>query len=143
MSASFPNLFSPLEVGPIEIKNRVFSTGHMTMLLDGGAPSDDMVAYHRARAAGGAGLIILEAARVHDSALSDAPAIDASTDACIPGYRMVADAVHKHGCKVFGQINHGGRITYAHEGMLVVAHAPSMVPDHRFHCMPRPRNQTS
>jgi 2,4-dienoyl-CoA reductase-like NADH-dependent reductase (Old Yellow Enzyme family) len=50
---------------------------------------------------------------------------------------MVAEAVHKHDCKVFGQINHGGRIAYTHEGMHLVAHAPSMVPDHRFHCMPR------
>ena len=61
MTSIFPNLFSPLRVGPIEIKNRIFSTGHMTMLLDGGVPSDDMVAYHQARAAGGAGLIITEA----------------------------------------------------------------------------------
>ncbi len=45
--------------------------------------------------------------------------------------------MHKHGCKIFAQINHGGRIAYTHEGMHMVAHAPSMVPDHRFHCMPR------
>ena len=97
----------------------------------------EMAAYHEARARGGAGLIILESSRPYSDDVSASYYIDSSTDACIPGYGMVADAVHKHGCKVFGQINHGGRIAYTHEGMQIVSHAPSMVPDHRFHCMPR------
>ena len=96
-----------------------------------------MAAYHEARARGGAGLIILESSRPWADDVSASYYVDSSTDACIPGYRGVAEAVHKHGCKVFGQINHGGRIAYTHEGMHIVSHAPSMVPDHRFHCMPR------
>ena len=54
MPSSYPNLFSPLQVGAIRIKNRIFSSGHMTMLHEAGGPSDDMVAYHEARAAGDA-----------------------------------------------------------------------------------------
>ncbi len=97
----------------------------------------EMAAYHEARARGGAGLIILESSRPYSDDVSAGYYIDSSTDDCIPGYAMVSDAVHKHGCKVFGQINHGGRIAYTHDGMQIVSHAPSMVPDHRFHCMPR------
>lgn len=70
MSASFPHLFSPLTVGPLTIKNRIFSTGHMTMMVEHGKPTDDLVAYHAARAACGAGLIITEAVRVHASRVS-------------------------------------------------------------------------
>ncbi len=81
---AFDFLFQPLTIRAATMANRIFSTGHQTRMVAQGLPSDDMVAYHRARAAGGAGLIIMEAARVHESALSDAPAIDASTDACIP-----------------------------------------------------------
>ncbi len=134
---SLNRLFSPYEIRGLEIRNRIFSSAHQTILARNGSPGTEMAAYHEARARGGTGLIILESSRPYSDDVSANYYIDSSTDVCIPGYRMVADAVHKHGCKVFGQINHGGRIAYTHEGMQMVSHAPSMVPDHRFHCMPR------
>jgi len=134
---SFSHLFTAHEIRGLEIRNRIFSSAHQTILARNGSPSEDMAAYHEARAKGGAGLIIMESSRPDSDDVSASYYLDTSTDNCIPGYRMVADAVHKHGCKIFGQINHGGRITYTHEGMQIVGRAPSMVPDHRFHCMPR------
>src|SRR5258707_681117 len=74
-----------------------------------GAPSDDLVAYHEARAAGGAALVIVEVAVVHPTGIFTTHTIDATGDACIPGYRRIAEAVHAHGCKVFGQLFHPGR----------------------------------
>jgi len=133
----FSHLFTPHEIRGHEIRNRIFSSAHQTILARGGSPGEDMAAYHEARARGGAGLIIIESSRPYTDDVSASYYIDSSTDACIPGYRMLGNAVHKHGCKILGQINHGGRIAYTHEGMHMVAHAPSMVPDHRFHCMPR------
>ena len=133
----FNHLFTPHEIRGHEFRNRIFSSAHQTILARGGSPGEEMAAYHEARARGGTGLIILESSRPYSDDVSASYYIDSSTNACIPGYRMVAEAVHKHGCKVFGQINHGGRIAYIHEGMHLVSHAPSMVPDHRFHCMPR------
>ena len=101
-------------------------------------PSDQMVAYHAARAKGGAGLIICEAARIHDSALSDSPAVDASTDRCIAPYKKIADAIHRHGCKVFGQVSHSGRANDRRRGGLRdVPYSASATPDERFHNMPR------
>ena len=134
---SFTHLFTPHEIRGLEFRNRIFSSAHQTILARNGSPGEDMAAYHEARARGGTGLIIIESSRPYSDDVSASYYIDSSTDACIPGYRMVAEAVHKYGCKVFGQINHGGRIAYTHEGMHIVSHAPSMVPDHRFHCMPR------
>ncbi len=135
---AFPTLFSSLAVGPTVLKNRIFSTGHMTVMLKDGAPSDDMVAYHAARAEGGAGLIILEAARAHPSGDSGRPAIRAYEDTCIPGYRRIGEACHPHGCKVFAQLSHPGReMTLAADGTHAVALAPSAVPNERFHVMPR------
>jgi 2,4-dienoyl-CoA reductase-like NADH-dependent reductase (Old Yellow Enzyme family) len=134
---SFKHLFSPHEIRGHEIRNRIFSTAHQTILAKDGSPSDEMAAYHEARARGGAGLIIMESSRPHADDVSSGYFIDSSTDACIPGYKKTADAAHKYGTKVFGQINHGGRISYMHEGMYLVSHGPSAVPDHRFHCMPR------
>lgn len=134
---TFKHLFTPHEIRGLEIRNRIFSTAHQTILARDGAPSEDMAAYHEARARGGAGLIIMESSRPTDDEVSHSYYLDSSSDKCIAGYRMVAEAVHRHGTRVFGQINHGGRISYTQDGMQRVAHAPSMVPDHRFHCMPR------
>ena len=134
---SFKHLFTPHTIRGMEIRNRIFSTAHQTILARNWAPTDEMAAYHEARAAGGAGLIITESARCHGDAITTSSYIDASTDACIPGYKKIADAVHKHGTKVLGQASHGGRIAGGHDGLLSVPYAPSTVPDHRFHTMPR------
>jgi 2,4-dienoyl-CoA reductase-like NADH-dependent reductase (Old Yellow Enzyme family)/thioredoxin reductase len=138
MSDILPNLFSPLTIRGHRFKNRIFSTGHMTVMLENGLPSDAMVAYHKARAEGGAGLIILEAARAHISGISSRPAIHAFDDACIDGFRRIAKNCHAHDCRIFGQLTHPGReMGHAADGTLAVAYAPSAIPNERFHVMPR------
>jgi 2,4-dienoyl-CoA reductase-like NADH-dependent reductase (Old Yellow Enzyme family) len=136
--SQFKFLFSPIRLRQLEIRNRILSTGHQTFLAQRGLPSDELVAYHEARARGGAGLIIVESARMHPSSFSDAPELVVNTDDCIPGYRRMADAVHRHGGKLFGQLSHSGRVSRRlSNGMRGVAYAPSAVPDNRFHTMPR------
>ena len=135
---TFPHLFAPLTIRGTTFRNRVFSTGHMTMLVAGGLPTDDFIAYHEARARGGAGLIITEAARVHASGVASGLALNATTDAIIPHYARVADAVHAHGCAVFGQLSHSGRVMGGSlDGSLPVAYSASVTPDERHHIMPR------
>lgn len=133
----FKHLFTPHQIRNLEVRNRIYSTGHQTIMAEQGSPSPRMAAYHEARARGGAGLIIMESSRPYKDDVSEGYYIDASTDDCIPGYKRVADAVHKHDCRIFAQINHGGRIAYSLGGLMQVGHGPSLVPDHRFHCMPR------
>ena len=134
----FKHLFSPLEIRGLEIRNRILSTGHQTFLARNGLPSDELIAYHEARAKGGVGLIVIEASRFHESALSDSPELTIHRDDSIPGYRRIADAVHRHGAKVFGQLSHAGRVSRRmRDGLRGVAYAPSAVPDNRFHTMPR------
>ena len=134
----FEHLFEPLKLRGHEIRNRILSTGHQTYLAKGGLVSEDLVAYHEARARGGVRLIIAEAARFHPTALSESPEIVVTTDACIPGYRMLAKAAHQHDVKLFGQLSHSGRLSRRMSGGLRgVAYAPSAVPDNRFHTMPR------
>lgn len=134
---TFKHLFTPHEIRGHEIRNRILSTAHQTILVRDGVPTEDMAAYHEARARGGVGLIIMEASRPNSDEISSSYYLDSGKDDCIPGYRLIAEAVHRHGAKILGQINHGGRITYSQDGLQRVAYAPSMVPDHRFHCMPR------
>ena len=134
----FPLLFSPLRLRNIEIRNRILSTGHQTFLALDGVPGEDLIAYHEARARGGAGLIIVESARFHASAFTDYPELIVTDDRCIAPYRALVDAVHRHGARIFGQLSHAGRVSKrVRGGLRDVAFAPSAVPDNRFHTMPR------
>ena len=56
---AFPRLFSPLAIGPLELRNRIVSPPHGTGFAEGGLPSDRQVAYYEARARGGVGLIVV------------------------------------------------------------------------------------
>ena len=56
MKSLFPKLFEPIQIGGVRLRNRIFSSGHMTCMLSDGLPNADFVAYHEARAAGGCGL---------------------------------------------------------------------------------------
>ncbi|MFI5019594.1 MAG: oxidoreductase, partial [Dongiales bacterium] len=139
MDPRFPKLFSPLTLRGVTLKNRIFSTGHDTNLAAGGLINDRLVAYHRARAAGGAGLVVLQVSGVHETARYTSHLLMAIADESIPGYRAVADAVHAHGCRIFAQLFHPGReIMESQDGSLPVAYAPSAVPNERFHVLPCP-----
>jgi 2,4-dienoyl-CoA reductase-like NADH-dependent reductase (Old Yellow Enzyme family) len=82
-------LFKPLTIKNKVLKNRIFSTGHMAVMLKEGCPTDDLIAYHEAKAKGGAALTIIEAARVHPSGNSERAAIRAYDPKCIPGYKKL------------------------------------------------------
>ena len=109
MTTMFPNLLSPLHIGNIEVRNRLVSTAHQTRLGRGHRPTPELAAYHAARARGGIGLIILEGAWAHPTTLGDQYTLIAYDEEAIPHFRMVVDAIHDGGAKVFGQIIHLGR----------------------------------
>lgn len=133
-------LFSPLQVGPITLRNRILSTAHQTSMVEDHVPMPEMAAYHEARARGGAGLIIVEACAVHPSGLLSIHTIDGSTERVVPGYARVAEAVHRHGGRVLAQMFHGGREVFS-STYRFPALAPSVVPNERFHIMPRPMDR--
>ena len=137
-SSHFPHLFSPLQLGDLKIKNRIVSTGHETHLNEQGVVGDAMIAYHEARAKGGAGLIVIEVALAHASGVFVAHPIRVDSDDCIPGYRNLANALHKHDCGVVAQLFHPGReILASEDGTAPVSYSASATPNERFHVMPR------
>ncbi|WP_188254627.1 FAD-dependent oxidoreductase [Pseudaminobacter soli (ex Zhang et al. 2022)] len=135
----FPHLFSPLRIGGMEVKNRILSTGHDTVMAHDGHVTERLIAYQEARAKGGAGLIVVQVSGVHETARYTSHVLMATSDDAIPGYRALADAVHRHGAKICGQLFHPGReIMETQDGTAPVAYAPSAVPNSRFHVMPVP-----
>jgi len=136
---AFTHLFQPLRIRGCTLKNRIMSSGHDTTLPVDGTVNAALVAYQEARARGGVGLIVLQVSGVHETARYTNHVLMATDDASIPGYRSVAEAVHRFGTVLFAQLFHPGReIAEADGGLLSVAYAPSSVPNERFHVMPRP-----
>jgi 2,4-dienoyl-CoA reductase-like NADH-dependent reductase (Old Yellow Enzyme family)/thioredoxin reductase len=132
----FDHLLSPVALGPVELRNRIVSTAHQTTLVHDNLPTDEFVAYHEARAAGGTGMIVLEATAVHESGRLTAHTLAGYRDEIIPGYRRVARAVQPHGTRLFVQLFHGGREVIASQPR-PAAVAPSAIPSQRFHVEPR------
>ena len=61
------HVLEPIAPGPTRISNRIFNPAHGTSLGHDGAVTDELTAYHQARAKGGTGLIILEGMTLHPS----------------------------------------------------------------------------
>ncbi|MBW8617648.1 MAG: hypothetical protein KGO21_02980, partial [Hyphomicrobiales bacterium] len=61
-------LFSSYTIRGVTILNRIVSTGHDTVMAHQGHVTERLIAYHEARAKGGAGLIIVQVAGVHETA---------------------------------------------------------------------------
>ena len=134
----FPSLFSPYRIKSTEFRNRIFSTGHDTYLPEGGLPSEALIAYQRARARGGAGLIVIQVVGVHETARYTEALLMGTSDDCIAPFRRLIDAIHAEGTKVFVQLFHPGRELLGRpDGVVQPAFAPSHAPSERFKVIPR------
>ena len=107
--AAYPNIFQPIRLGHIELRNRIVVPAHTTNFGRDNLPTDLHVAYHEARARGGVGLIIFESIRVHRSTLGKFQGIAGYDSACVEPLRRVADSVHSHGARLIGQVISLGR----------------------------------
>ncbi|RIV37624.1 oxidoreductase [Micromonospora radicis] len=103
------SLLTPVSLGPVRLRNRVFVPGHTTNFGYRNQPTARLAAYHAERARGGVGMIITEAIRVHPTSAGRSISLGSFSDAVIPAYRAVTDAVHEHGARIFAQIMHAGR----------------------------------
>ena len=131
-------LMDPLEIGGLRLRNRIISTGHDTTLPTDGTVNEALVAYHRARARGGVGLIVSQVVGIHDTARYTSHVLMGTDDGCIPGFARLAGAVKREGAGIVAQLFHPGReIMETADGTLPVAYAPSAVPSERFHTVPR------
>ncbi|RAW45980.1 2,4-dienoyl-CoA reductase [Halorubrum sp. 48-1-W] len=130
-------LFDPTQVGPIQLPNRIMSSGHQTTLVHDYHPTDDFFEYHLERARGGAGLVVLEAHAVHESGLLTDHTIDASTDDIVETYAPFAEAMHEADTRLLAQLFHGGRERYAGE-YAPPALSASDEPTDRLNVIPRP-----
>jgi 2,4-dienoyl-CoA reductase-like NADH-dependent reductase (Old Yellow Enzyme family) len=133
---AYEALLSEARLGPAALRNRVVSTAHQTGLVHDHLPTGDLVAYHEARARGGAGAVFLEATAVHETGLLTAHTIGGYLPAIAGAYERLGAAVRTHGTLLFVQLFHGGREQIA-APPLPPAIAPSAIPTPRFRAEPR------
>ena len=131
MAAELRALFSPIRVGSVTLKNRIYSSGHAEAMAESGRPGARLTRYHEAKARGGCALTIFGgSSSVHPSSPAAAwKQIANHDDSIIPAYRALADAVHAHGCHVFTQLTHMGRRAQADGEEASVLLAPSQIPE--------------
>ena len=58
MAHQFRYLFTPLRVGGLTLKNRIYSSGHAEAMAEDGRPGERLRRYHEAKARGGCALTI-------------------------------------------------------------------------------------
>lgn len=111
------DLFSPIKVGSIDLKNRiVMAPLTRNRAGEGNVPREMNVKYYEQRAT--AGLIITEATPISGMAHGYPATPGIHSDAQIAGWKKVVDAVHAKGGKIVLQLWHVGRISH-----------PSLLPD--------------
>ncbi|WP_258360343.1 FAD-dependent oxidoreductase [Moorella sulfitireducens] len=106
----FPNLFSPLQVGSIILRNRIgLAPMSFTFQAPGGGFPEEQIAFLEAVARGGAGLITVGETNVGSTTgRTHENCIMLGDPAMRRGLVRIAEAVHRHGAAVSIEINHGG-----------------------------------
>jgi len=131
-----PNLFSPLTIGTVEVKNRISFQPHLTNMAVGNLPSERQMYYWGERAKGGAGLVITEELTVHPTDMAYEKLIDVYHPEVIPGFKKITDYVHQFDARIFAQLNHNGQQGDGSISRLPVW-APSPIPDVLFRETPK------
>jgi 2,4-dienoyl-CoA reductase-like NADH-dependent reductase (Old Yellow Enzyme family) len=153
--SQFEHLFSPLDVGPVRLRNRIFMTPHATMFASDARdnlPGETIARYLAERAKGGAALVEVSMAIIGEEVGQTAPDTDAhfsplsgghpmiltgrwplrGTDPrIVDGYSKLAGMVHEHGAKCFIEVASGGTNVGNEKG---VSRFPW--PSHPLHVLP-------
>ncbi|GLB63896.1 oxidoreductase [Dietzia sp. NCCP-2495] len=108
--ARFPHAFSPYAIGPLTLRNRLVALPAGTSMAVDGVPTHADQEHFERIAGGGVGLIIGGATVVHPSTtLRSRKLVEAYIDEVVPALTDKAQAVHRHGAKIIGQLCHLGR----------------------------------
>ena len=124
----FDLLFAPLALGRKTVPNRFVFAAHQTNFAAHNRLNERHVAYYATRAAGGAGLIVLEGSVVHPSDWPYEYTVFGHDPTVVDGYRAVAEAVHRHGALALAHLTHSGMQGSSHYSQLPLW-APSPVPE--------------
>ncbi|RBK92340.1 NADPH-dependent 2,4-dienoyl-CoA reductase, partial [Xanthomonas oryzae pv. oryzae] len=108
----FPHLFTPLDLGFTQLRNRVLMGSMHTGLEDRARDFPKLAAYFAERAAGGVGLIVTGGFSPNVVGWLKPFGGKLSWPWEVRPHRQVTRAVHEHGAKICLQLLHAGRYAY-------------------------------
>jgi mycofactocin system FadH/OYE family oxidoreductase 2 len=129
-------LFEPLRLGGRSAPNRFVFAALQTNFATHHRFEKRHAAFYAARAAGGAGVIVLEGSVVHPSDWPYEYIIRGYDERVVDGYRLMADAVHRHDALVLAHLTHSGMQGSSHYSQRPLW-APSPVPEVNSREMPQ------
>jgi N-ethylmaleimide reductase len=105
------DVFSPYKLGPLQLPNRlVMAPMTRNRATPGGVPSPLAATYYMQRAS--AGLIVTEGSQITQQGQGYPGTPGVHSPAQIAGWKLVTDAVHSAGGRIFLQLWHVGRISH-------------------------------
>ncbi len=114
MTAAFPNMLAPLDLGFTTLKNRVLM-GSMHTNLEETKDWNRVAEFYAERARGGVGLMVTGGIAPNREGGVFASAAGLYNDDDIVNHKVVTDRVHDAGGKIAMQILHAGRYAYSPE----------------------------
>src|SRR5574337_1320309 len=134
---ALPKLFSPFQIGSLNIKNRMVMSPMETHLCDkDGFVTEEIIAYYRERALGGVGYITMENTAVDPAGRVNDGMLCIQDDKFIPGLKKLTDCIHAVGGKIVIQLSHAGKEALPYfTGLEPVA--PSAIPSPLTKQMPK------
>jgi 2,4-dienoyl-CoA reductase-like NADH-dependent reductase (Old Yellow Enzyme family) len=109
---SAPDVFSPAKLGPITLRNRTIKAATFEGRTPNALVTDDLIAFHRAMAAGGVGMTTVAYCAVSPGGRTDGKQVWMRPEA-VPGLQRLTAAVHAEGAAVSAQIGHAGPVADA------------------------------
>ena len=108
---SLSELFRPIRLGHVTLRNRIVSTPHATRFGKDGYVTERYIRYHAEKARGGVGLVqCFGSMSVHPSSpVADWGGIANWDDSSLPSLTAFGQAIHDAGAHVVAQITHRGR----------------------------------
>lgn len=106
------DVFSPAQLGPITLRNRIIKAATFEARTPGALVSDDLIGFHRAMSAGGVGMTTVAYCAVSRGGRTDASALWMRPEA-LGGLRRLTEAAHAEGAAISAQIGHAGPVANA------------------------------
>ncbi|WP_185268420.1 oxidoreductase [Halopseudomonas xiamenensis] len=105
------HLLQPGRIGKLQLRNRIIMAPMGSNFAESdGSCGERIQAYYEARAAGGAGLLIMGVGAIAFPAGTAEPyQVGLSDDRFLPGLSQLVQRVHRHGAKIAIQLQHAGK----------------------------------
>ena len=118
--------FAPARLGPVTLRNRIIKAATFEGVMPEALVTPELIEYHRAVAAGGAGMSTVAYLAVAPEGRTHAECIWLRPDA-VPGLRRLTDTIHAEGAAAAAQIGHAGPVANSRSNK-----AASIAPSKRF-----------